>query len=134
MTSAPRLPAPAPAVNPETAPFWEATGEGRLLLSRCLRCQATIWYPRAICPECGSQETGWYEASGRGTIYSFTVNRQRVYHPEPYIVAYVQLDEGPRIMTNIIGADPAEVAIGQPVRVVFAPTGEGPALPRFQPA
>jgi uncharacterized OB-fold protein len=134
MATAAELPSPEIPVNIETAPFWEATAEGRLVLSRCLRCHATIWYPRAVCPECGSLDTEWYEASGRGTVYSFTVNRQRSYFAEPYVVAYVELDEGPRIMTNIVDVDPEDVAIGQPVRVVFGRAGDGPVLPRFAPA
>ena len=133
MTSASPLPSPIPPVNPETAPFWDATAEGRLLLSRCPRCSSMIWYPRAICPECGHLGTEWYQASGRGTVYSFTVNRQRMYHPEPFVIAYVELEEGPRIITNLVGVDPSEVAIGQAVRVVFQATEEGPALPRFEP-
>lgn len=131
-----QLPAPAPSVNPETQPFWDATSEGRLLLKRCATCQEVIWYPRAICPECGSMNTEWFEASGRGTVYSFTVNYKGdgPYKSAPYVLAYVELEEGPRMMTNIVGTDPSQVSIGQSVTVVFHPTGEGPALPRFRPA
>lgn len=130
------LPAPAPSVNPETQPFWDATAEGRLLLKRCNACRSTIWYPRAMCPECGSTDTEWFEGSGRGTVYSCTVNYKGdgAYRAAPYVLAYVELEEGPRIMTNIVGTDPTQVSIGQPVKVVFEPTGEGPSLPRFEPA
>jgi uncharacterized OB-fold protein len=130
------LPAPTPAINPETKPYWDATVEGRLILRRCNDCQGVIWYPRAICPECWSSNTEWIDASGRGTIYTYTVN----YRGEgpyrdaaPFVLAYVELEEGPRIMTNILTDDFSKLAIGAAVEVVFAPTSEGEAaLPRFQ--
>jgi len=130
------LPAPAPAVNPETAEFWTATQHGRLLLKRCLDCASVIWYPRAICPECASMRTEWFEAAGRGRVYSYTLNHrgEGAYQGlPPFVLAYVELDEGPRMMTNIVAADPAELAVGLPVQVVFDDTGEGAALPRFRP-
>jgi len=130
------LPAPAPAVNPETREFWDATAQDRLLLRRCRDCDAVIWYPRAICPECASLNTEWFPAAGRGRIYSYTVNHrgEGAYTGlPPFVLAYVELDEGPRLMTNIVGADNAELAVGLPVEVVFHDTGDGAALPRFQP-
>ncbi len=136
MTSTPALPAPAPAVNPETREFWAATADGRLLLKRCQDCGAVIWYPRGICPGCASLRTEWFEAAGRGSIYSYTVNHrgEGAYQGSPpFVLAYVELDEGPRIMTNIVGADPATIGVGLPVEVVFHDTGDGTALPRFQP-
>lgn len=131
------LPAPAPPVNPETEPFWEATAEGRLLLKRCSDCGKAFHYPRARCPACDSPDTEWFEASGRGSVYSYTVTRQtggEYADATPYVLAYVELDEGPRIMTNVVDCDVDEVSIGQDVRVVFHDTGEGNALPRFTPA
>jgi uncharacterized OB-fold protein len=135
------LPAPAPPVQPEVKQFWDATTKGQLLLPRCQEpnCQAVIWYPRPYCPECGSLKVEWFQASGRGTIYSFTVNRRgQADMPEyrnagTYVLAYVELEEGPRVMTNIVDCDPNGVAIGQPVEVVFHDTGQGNALPRFRP-
>jgi uncharacterized OB-fold protein len=132
-----RLPAPAPPVNPETRQFWDATAQGRLLLRRCLDCGSAIWYPRAICPDCSSLDTEWFQATGRGVIYSYTVNHRGAgayAAAAPYVLAYVQLDEGPRIMTNITGADHAALTVGLPVEVTFDDTGEGSALPRFRPA
>ena len=131
------LPTPAPVVNPETAPFWAATAEGRLLLARCDGCGVTIWYPRGICPQCHATATSWYEGSGRGRIYSFTVVRRGegpYREAAPYVLAYVELDEGPRVMTNIVEADPSTLEIDQAVEVVFHDTGEGNALARFRPA
>jgi uncharacterized protein len=131
-----QLPARAPVTSPENQAFWDATAEGRLLLKRCDRCEGVIWYPRDLCPDCGSLETSWFEASGRGTIYSWTVTRRGGPFSAlgPYVLAYVQLEEGPRVMTNIVDADPDALAIDQPVTVVFHDTGEGSALPRFRPA
>jgi uncharacterized protein len=136
MTTPAALPAPSPAVNPETAEFWNATAGGRLLLRRCRDCGTVIWYPRTMCPECTSLDTEWFEASGRGRVYSYTVNHrgEGAYQGlPPFVLAYVELDEGPRLMTNIVGADHAELAVGLPVAAVFHDTADGAALPRFQP-
>jgi uncharacterized protein len=130
------LPAPAPPVNPETKPFWDATSEARLLVKQCADCQSLIWYPRVICPECSSLRTTWLEVSGRGRIYSYTLNHRGEGPYQgcgPYVLAYVELDEGPRMMTNIVETDDGELAVGMPVEVVFHDTGEGSALPRFRP-
>ncbi|HEY6493002.1 MAG TPA: Zn-ribbon domain-containing OB-fold protein [Trebonia sp.] len=136
-TGATPLPAPVPGVNPETREFWEATGQGRLLLKRCLDCGSVIWYPRAFCPECASLRTEWFPASGRGRVYSYTVNHRGegpYREAAPFVLAYVELDEGPRVMTNVVEAAEADLAVGLPVEVVFHDTGEGTALPRFRPA
>jgi hypothetical protein len=128
------LPTPAPVVNPESQRFWEATASGTFLIRRCNACGAAIWYPRQICPECHSLDTNWVEASGRGVIYSFTIVRRGdgpYKDAAPYVVAYVELEEGPRVLTNIV-ADPETVEVGQPVTVVFHDTGSGSALPRFR--
>jgi uncharacterized protein len=130
------LPAPLPASNPETAEFWAATTEGRLLVRRCQDCGHLIWYPRAICPECSSLATDWFEVSGRGSVYSYTVNYrgEGAYQGSPpFVLAYVELDEGPRLLTNIVEAGAADLAVGLPVEVVFHDTGQGAFLPRFRP-
>lgn len=133
------LPTSAPKVTADTAEFWKATENDTFLLRRCdnAACGSIIWYPRPICPDCGSLETSWFEASGKGTIYSFTVVH-RGQGPwadhVPYVAAYVELDEGPRIMTNIVGVDPAAVEVGMPVEVVWEDTGEGPKYYRFTPS
>jgi uncharacterized OB-fold protein len=129
------LPTPTPLVNVETKQFWDATAEGKLLLPRCNACSTVIWYPRAFCPECSSFDISWIQASGRGTIYSYTVNRrgQGDYRDLAYVVAYVELAEGPRMLTNIVDCDFETVRVGQEVELVFHPTGSGQALPRFRP-
>ncbi len=130
------LPAPPPIVNAETKPFWDATAEGKLLLARCKGCSTVMWYPRAFCPECSSFDIEWTEASGKGTIYSYTINRrgQGDYRDLAYVVAYVELAEGPRVLTNIVDCDMSALKVGQAVEVVFHPTSSGVALPRFKPA
>lgn len=122
---------PTPAPSPETGAFWQAAKEERLLVKRCRACGKFHWYPRAICPHCMSGETEWVEAKGEGTIYSFSVmERAEV----PYAIAYVELAEGVRMMTNIVGCPFADISIGQAVRVRFAPTEDGGKLPVFAPA
>ncbi len=123
---------PAPAVDPETQEFWAAIEEKRLLIRYCNACDAPHYYPRTICPHCGSDDTIFKEASGKGSIYSYSVMR-RV--PVPYAIAYVTL-EGTDIsmMTNIVDCDLDALHVGQDVRVVFSETeGEGPPLPTFTP-
>jgi uncharacterized protein len=121
---------PTPPVSPETRPFWDAAEEGRLLIKRCMACGRLHHYPRSICPFCWSDRTEWVPASGRGTIYSYSVMR-RV--PIPYAIAYVTLDEGVTMMTNIVDCDLEAIRIGLPVRVVFRPTDGGPPVPMFTP-
>jgi uncharacterized OB-fold protein len=128
----PARPIPAPPTNPETQAFWDAAGRGTLLIKRCAACGQTHWYPRALCPFCGSDRTEWQEASGRGTIYSYSVFRRA---PIPYAIAYVTLAEGPTMMSNIVDCDLDAIRIGQAVRVRFTPTEEdGPPVPMFTPA
>jgi hypothetical protein len=131
------LPSPAPETNTDSAPFWAATAEGRLSLQRCTACDTVIWYPRSLCPACSSFDLEWFDATGEGSVYSYTVvhkNPGRQWGAvTPYVMAYVELDEGPRLLTNIVDCDPATVTVDQRVRVVWDDTGEGTALPRFAP-
>lgn len=132
-----RLPAPPPAeITAETRPFWDGTARHVLLLQRCDACGVSVWYPRSHCPDCGGGALTWREASGRGRIYSFTIVRRgqgRYRDAAPYVLAYVELDEGVRMLTNVVDCDPDGLRIGQAVEVVFHDTGEGVALPRFRP-
>jgi uncharacterized OB-fold protein len=122
---------PAPQVNAETQTFWDGARDGRFLIKRCEDCETAHWYPRALCPFCGSGRTSWVEGSGRGEIYSFSVMRRAA---PPYAIAYVTLDEGPTMMTNIVDCDLDAIRIGQPVELVFKPTEEGGAVPMFMPS
>ena len=130
------LPAPPPLVIPETKPFWDATKAHRLVLPRCLRCSFVIWYPRQFCPECGHGAVEWFEASGQGSIYSFTIVRrgEGAYRDTAqYVLALVELQEGPRVLTNLMECNPEQLRIGQPVQAVFCDAGDAAALLRFRP-
>ena len=124
-----KIPAPQPTV--ETKQFWDGAAEGRLLIKRCGQCGEAHFYPRAICPFCFSADTRWEEASGRGTIYSWSALRRA---PVPYAIAYVSLPEGVTILTNIVDCDLDKIRIGQAVKVVFKPTEGGPPVAMFTPA
>ena len=121
----------SPPVNAETKAFFDAARQGRFMIPVCTACGKAHWYPRAICPFCSSDKVEWREASGKGTIYTFSVMR-RV--KEPYVIAHVTLAEGPTMLTNIVDCDFDTVRIGQPVVVVFAETEDGPPVPMFKPA
>lgn len=130
------LPSPAPEVQPETARFWAATLEGTLQLQRCSGCDTVVYYPRFVCPSCHGTELTHIEASGLGTIYSFTVTSKGILEYRDagaYVLAMVELAEGPKMVTNIVECDPGELRIGQQVEVVFHNTGGDGALPRFRP-
>jgi uncharacterized OB-fold protein len=119
----------APAVNIETKPFWEAAERGVFLIKRCVPCGDAFWYPRSNCPFCGTAETEWLESPGEGVIYSFSIMR---WAPEgPYAVAYVTLDEGPSMLTNVVDADPDALRIGARVKLRWQPTEGGPPVPVF---
>jgi uncharacterized protein len=122
---------PAPRVLPEALPFWEAAKEGRLLIKRCQDCGQPHFYPRDICPHCMSANTEWLETKGRGTVYSFsTMGKDEA----RYTLACVTLDEGVTMLTNLVDCDPATLAIGQRVDVVFKPSDGGYPVPMFSPA
>ena len=126
-------PLSAPEPNVETQPFWDAAREGRLLIKRCNDTGQPFYYPRALSPFTLSADTEWVEATGTGTIYSLSTMRRG--KDAPYTLAYVTLDEGPAVLTNIDTDDHDALAIGQRVRVVFKPTAEGaPPVPFFAPA
>ena len=121
---------PAPRVLPESQAFWTAADEGRLLLKKCNACGEVHHYPRDICPHCLSADTEWVQASGTGTVYSFSTMGKG---EAAYTLAFVTLDEGVTLMTNLVDCDPARVSIGDKVQVVFKPTEGGHAVPMFTP-
>ena len=121
---------PAPAFNPETEPYWRGAAEGRLLLRRGTSGRPHF-YPRAICPF-DMSDTDWFEASGRGSIYSYSVMRRA---PVVYAIGYVTLEEGVSMLTNFVDCDLDALRIGMEVRVVFKPTADAAwKLPCFTPA
>ena len=122
----------------DTRPFWEATKQRELKYQKCNDCGAVVWYPRSHCTSCLSQSLKWHTSAGRGAIYSFSIVRQS-YHPffrprVPYAIAWIDLDEGPRVLSNVVGVkDPGkELAIGQRVAVEWEPYDEL-AIPLFKP-
>jgi uncharacterized protein len=122
---------PAPVPNPETAAFWDAAKEGKFMIKRCTACGEVHYFPRAICPFCFSDETVYEQASGEGTIYTFSLMRKSA--TGPFAIAYVKLKEGLTLQTNIVDCDIDKLKIGQKVKVVFKPT-DGAPLPFFTPA
>jgi uncharacterized OB-fold protein len=129
---------PAPVPTEATQAFWDAAAQGVLLIQRCSVCARTQSVPRPFCRHCGAEAPQWERSAGLGRIYTFTVNYRaanaHMADKLPYVVAVVELDEGPRLMANIAGARPEDVRIGARVRVCFLPLGEGLSLPQFEPA
>jgi uncharacterized protein len=131
-------PKPLPVITEESHPFWEGCRQGKLLLQYCEQCQRYQFYPRLYCMQCGADIPRWVEASGRGTVYSYTIicqNKSPEFaHDTPYNVAIVQLEEGPRMMSNIVNIDLTDLRVGLPVKVVFDSVNETISLPRFRSA
>lgn len=119
-----------PVATPETAKFWEAAAAGKFIVKACKACGKAHWYPRNFCPFCGSTDTYWKDASGKGKIYTYSVMRRAV---PVYAIAYVTLDEGPTMMTNLVDCDYDKLKVGDRVEVTFAKTEGGAALPLFRP-
>jgi uncharacterized OB-fold protein len=128
---------PIPVPDAATAPYWSAANEGRLVLPRCTDCSRWHFYPRALCPHCSSDKLEWQSASGRGEVYSYTVVHRApspAFAAEvPYVVAIVELEEGPHLMTSVTGCAPDAVSIGMPVRAAFRRVAEDTQLPVFEP-
>lgn len=127
---------PLPRIDEENRWFFEAAARHELVLERCGACGELRYYPRAVCPACSSSEVEYVRTSGRGTVYTFTVTWQNqapgFREQLPYVMAYVELDEGPRILTNVIGAKPEDIRVGMPVMVDFEDVNEEVALVRFR--
>jgi uncharacterized OB-fold protein len=127
---------PLPPVTPDTAGWWAATRDRRLLVQRCRACGNRQHYPRDLCLRCAGTDLELTPTSGRGSVYSFTVVH-RPPHPAfvpPYVVALVRLDDGPQLLTNVVGAEPDEVRCGMAVVVAWEPLDDGRHLPVFTPA
>lgn len=121
---------PAPQPNAETAAFWAAANEDRLLLKRCLHTAKAFHPPRTHSPFTGLTQTEWIEASGTGTVYSFSVSERQ---GSPHCIAYITLAEGPTVLSRVIDCDLSALRIGQAVRVVFVPSASGQKVPMFTP-
>ncbi|WP_220634385.1 Zn-ribbon domain-containing OB-fold protein [Georgfuchsia toluolica] len=121
----------APRLHPETEQYWKAATEGRLLVKKCAACGEFHYYPRAICPYCLSDKTEWIQSSGRGQVYSYSAMGKE---DAAYTLAYVTLDEGVTMLTNIVDCDASSLHVGLGVKVVFKPSDGGPPVPMFTPA
>ncbi len=132
----PEKPRPAPTPDPDSAPYWSAALAGRLVVQRCSSCGHHQLYGRDRCLLCRGPVT-WVEASGRATVYSYTVIHQNYQRPFrsmlPYVVALVDLEEGPRVMTNIVGCAPDEVHIDMALRARPEPVSEEAGIVLFEP-
>ena len=128
---------PLPQPTPWSQPFWEGCKRHELLVQKCQDCQKIIFYPKLFCPQCLSSNLEWIKASGRGKIYSYMGVYS--YQPTefdddlPYVVVIVELEEGVRMMSNIIGCSPEKVQCDMPVEVVFDDLTEEFTLPKFKP-
>ena len=131
------LPVPAPLVTPANERFWAATAGHRFELQRCSSCGTVVWFPQRHCPSCWTTDFDLFDAVGTGTVYSFTVIHRGngdFRNAAPFVLAYVELTEGPRVLTNVVDCDPSTVHIGMAVEMVWHDTGEGNSLYRFRPA
>lgn len=125
-----------PTPTPETAPYWNAARDGLLRIQRCLTCTTAYFYPRPFCPECGSDDVEWFTASGEATLASYVISERAAPGFEaPYVIAIVELAEGPRMMTNIVGIEPTphRLELDMPLVVRFEERGDM-AIPVFAPA
>lgn len=126
-----------PAIDEGTAPWWQACAEGRLLIKRCAECGQPHFYPRAFCPFCWSEKVDWEQASGRATLYTYSVVYQNDLPPfgerVPYVAAIVDLEEGPRMMTNVVDCPPEDLRVGMALQVGFRQETDEVTLPVFRP-
>jgi len=126
---------PVPVPSIESKPYWEALHEHRLMVPRCDDCGHAWFPPSRLCPNCNSSKFTWTQSSGRGKVFSYVVFH-RVYHPGftgevPYVVALIELEEGPRLLSNVVGIRPEQVACDMPVSFVFDDITETMTLPKF---
>jgi len=132
-------PLPKP-MTPEAKPYWDGLREGKLMLPECNDCGKAFFYPRIACPNCHSRNVGWVQASGKGRLYSFQIAYRALNPafkiPPPYVLAMVELEEGPRLMSNLINveADPDVIKCDMAVEVVFEKQTDEVTIPLFQPA
>ena len=128
---------PIPVMQPWSEKFWKGTKAKKLLIQHCKDCNATIFYPRKQCPECWSKNLDWIQASGKAKVYTYSVMMDMVepifWGDLPYVLAMVDLEEGVRMTTRIVGCKPEDVTIGMDVEVVFEELTEECTLPMFKP-
>lgn len=126
----------APRPTPDTQEYWDGAARGELRIQRCRQCDGAYFYPRPLCPHCGSGDVDWFTASGRGTLYSYTIAMRSVYGYEaPFSIAIVELEEGPRMLSNIVDVEqtPEHLVLDMPLQVRFEDRGDH-SVPVFAPA
>jgi uncharacterized OB-fold protein len=130
------MPTPLPTPDPVTKPFWDSLKAHRIQLQHCTACDKFVYYPRAVCPACMGTELVWTDVSGRGVIHAFTIPHR---HPNPefkvpYVVVLVELEEGVRMLSNLVEVEPVPeaVSIGARVEIVYDDVSDGITLPRFR--
>jgi uncharacterized OB-fold protein len=127
-----------PTPDNETQAFWDAAKEGRLLIKRCNACGEYHFYPRPFCPRCWSEDVEWVEAGGRATLYTWSVVHRNDLPPFPeripYVAAIAELEEGPRMMTNVVDCDFDRLEVGMALEAVFHPISEDVTIVQFRPA
>jgi len=128
---------PLPQPTPETQPFWDGAKAGELKLQRCSGCDHVYFPARPFCPACSSRDVNWFTASGRARLYSYVINHRAPKGFEaPYVIAVVELDEGPRMMTNLIDCPqtPEAMELDMPLEVAFEKATDDITLPKFRPS
>jgi hypothetical protein len=132
------MPKPRPVPTPVSQPFWDALRDERVMLQRCDECATWVYYPRARCPRCLSDQLTWTTVEGRGTVYTYTVAMQATAPPfadeVPQLLAIVELAEGVRLSTTLVDVEPDAIELGMPVAPVFDHGDDGTTLLRFRPA
>jgi len=130
---------PLPVPDPVTQPFWDSLKAQAIQLQRCGGCKQVIFYPRPLCPSCGSDDLTWERVSGRGVVHAFAIPHRhpnRVFTADgPYVVALIELEEGARMLTNLVDveATPEAVKVGMPVEIVYDAVTDEVTLPKFRP-
>ena len=128
---------PVPRIDEESRPFWKACARHELYIQKCKNCGTAFYYPRGFCPEDLSADFEWVKCSGKGKVYTYTVTRQNqsagFRDKVPYVMAYVELEEGIRMLTNIVDCDPKDVAVGMSVEVTFEDVTPDISIPLFRP-
>lgn len=126
-----------PTAESDTRPYWDAAAEQRLLVRRCGDCGTTHFYPRPFCPRCWSADVSWVESSGRATLYTWSLVHRNDLPPfadrVPYVAAVVDLEEGPRMMTNVVDCAPADLHVGMSLTVAFEQRTDDLTIPVFRP-
>ena len=128
---------PLPTIEPETEEFWKAAKRHELFLQRCNACEEVIHFPRVMCYRCLSEDLGWIKSTGLGSVYSFTIIHQVAHlgfeSEVPYVYAIIDLDDGARMISNVVNIEPSAVEVGMRVQVTFDDVTSEISIPKFEP-